>query len=80
MKLENHVLYGRPTCPYCGKVFRIMEKYGIECDVVDTNDPENLEKLEELTGRRTVPCLFIDGEPMWESSDIIVYMKSKLKD
>ncbi len=78
MKLDNHVLYGRPNCPYCGKVLRVMDKYGVECDFVDTTDPENLAKLEEMTGRRTVPCLFIDGKPMWESSDIIQYFKSKV--
>ena len=31
--------------------------------------------LKEKTGRTQVPCLFIDDVPMFESADIIAWLK-----
>ncbi|WP_373454247.1 glutathione S-transferase N-terminal domain-containing protein [Halanaerobium congolense] len=31
-----------------------------------------------MAEKRQVPCLFIDGEPLYESSDIINWLKSNL--
>lgn len=73
MYIEDHVLYAKTTCPFCRRVLTFMNKSDIECEIVDTDNIENANKLEELTGKRTVPCLFIKGEPMWESMDIISY-------
>lgn len=33
-------------------------------------DEANLHRLVKDTGRRTVPCLYIDNKPMFESADI----------
>ena len=33
-----------------------------------------LEKLRHDTGRSTVPCLYIDDNPMFESRDIIDWL------
>ena len=35
---------------------------------------EHRERLIEVGGKCQVPCLFIDGEPLYESSDIIDYL------
>jgi glutaredoxin len=29
-------------------------------------------------GKHQVPCLFIDGDPMYESDDIVAWMKREL--
>ncbi len=39
-------------------------------------DPIALKELVAKTGRYTVPCLFIDGQPIYESSDIIAWFAS----
>ena len=39
-------------------------------------DPEHREFHQNKTGRSTVPCLYIDGEPLFESGDILNWLES----
>lgn len=69
-KLE---LYYFPQCPYCQIVLSALRVTGLEefvtyYDIMD--NPHYKEQLVKDTGRGTVPCLYIDGKPMHESSDI----------
>ena len=70
------VLYYLPTCPYCMKVLRFMSEEGISLELADTNVPENRQKLIAVGGKNQVPCLFINGEPLYESNDIIEYLRN----
>lgn len=68
-------LYFMPTCPYCRKVLLYMNQHGIELPLRDiTAEPEARTTLERVGGKVQVPCLFIDGAPMYESDDIIAYL------
>ena len=75
MKLE---LYYFPACPYCRRVLNYLEESG-RSDVVladAKNDQAAAEYLKEKGGKYQVPCLFIDGKPMYESLDIIDWLKA----
>ena len=75
------ILYGRPSCPYCARVDRVIEELDIEDKLIRrlTNyGSEWREDLRNRTGSTQVPCLFIDGEPMFESLDIIAWMRANL--
>ena len=72
--LPNMVLYYKPTCPYCQKVLAYMQEQDLAMEMKDVLQPENLDELVELTGSRQVPCLIIDGQPMHESDDIVMYL------
>lgn len=74
------VLYYYPTCPYCRKVTRFIEKNNLtEIKLKNINKDQKAEKkLIEVGGKRQVPCLFIDGEPLYESDEIINWLKSNL--
>lgn len=66
------------SCPFCKKVIGVVNRLDIEdkMEIVDINtDKEAEEELIEVGGMRQVPCLFIDGEPMYESSDIVSFLK-----
>ncbi len=73
MKLE---LYKKESCRFCHKVM----DYISECGRTDVEykdileDPKNMETLINTGGMRQVPCLFIDGEAMYESGDIIEWL------
>lgn len=68
----TYELYYMPTCPYCRKVLLYMEKHGIELPLRDiAAEPAARETLEAVGGKVQVPCLFIDGKPLYESDDII---------
>lgn len=76
--LENHQLYFKKTCPYCMRVLRFMDDNGITLDLRDTMQPGNQDDLVRIGGKKQVPCLVIDGEAMYESADIIEYLRGRL--
>jgi len=75
MKLE---LYKMDSCPYCRRVMRYIEAEGRNDityrDITLSEDAE--QTLIHVGGKRQVPCLFIDGKPMYESLDIIDWLKA----
>ena len=73
------ILYGRPSCPYCARVDRVIEALHIEDQItrrLTTYGSQWRTDLKTKTGSTQVPCLFIDGEPMFESLDIIDWMQT----
>lgn len=68
-------LYYKQSCPFCHKVMNFMEEHGIELPLFDIYaDEAAMKRLIEVGGKRQVPCLFIDGTPLYESSDIMAYL------
>lgn len=80
--MYNLVLYYYPTCPYCHKVTNLINKHNLEeIELKNINQDEQAEsELIEIGGKRQVPCLFINGEPLYESDDIVIWIKSNLID
>lgn len=75
------ILYGRPSCPYCARVDRVIKELNIENNITRRHTGLGTEwraDLRKRTGSTQVPCLFIDGEPMFESLDIIAWLKANL--
>lgn len=73
MKLE---LFKFDTCPYCMRVMRaIKDRTDIAyCDIHQSE--EHRQRLIRVGGKELVPCLFIDGEPLYESADIIAWLEA----
>ncbi len=76
--LENHMLYYRESCPFCQKVLRFMKSRGIECGMRDVLNPGVYDELIAIGGKQQVPCLVIDGKALYESSDIVAYLRQKI--
>ena len=75
-KLE---LYCTKSCSYCHKVYTFMQKNGISIPVKDVYDPTIRDELIKIGGKAQVPCLTIDGQAMYESDDIIDWLKNNYK-
>lgn len=74
MKLE---LFYFNTCPFCLVVLYKIKRLGIKVQLNNIHSQqEHLDRLVETTGRKTVPCLFIDGQPMFESADIVTWLEA----
>lgn len=73
-------LYKMDTCPFCQKVMKFMDENGIDGvqfhDVIE--HPEYRDWLQENGGSNQVPALVIDDKIMYESDDIIDWMKEHL--
>ena len=65
------------SCPFCQFVLRAIKTLKIKVDYKNIHeDRAAYEKLLADTGRGTVPCLYIDGKPMHESSDILNWLEA----
>lgn len=74
-QVRSLVLYASSTCGYCHRVFAHLERLGLEVAVRDVRaDLDAHAALREKTGRGQVPCLFIDGDPLFESADIMDWL------
>ena len=78
MKLE---LFKKDSCPYCVKVMMLVDELGVG-DKIEyrdiVRDPQARKQLVEVGGKQQVPCLFIDGEPLYESADIMRWIEAHL--
>lgn len=79
MTFENMILYVKPGCPFCMRVDDFLDRSGIKIEHRSTLEGANREDLIELGGKSQVPCLVVDGEPMYESMDIITYLDGLLQ-
>ena len=71
------VLYGRRSCPYCVRVYRELERLELTVELRDTSGgSSHRQALIRQTGRSQVPCLFIDGEALFESADIVAWLRA----
>ena len=78
MKLE---LFKRDSCSYCVKVQMLIEELGVgdKIEQLDiTRDAAARKRLIEVGGKQQVPCLFIDGNPLYESRDIMDWIEANL--
>ena len=70
------ILYYTSWCPYCQKVFKCLEQMGRQIPSKEiSQDPKGKEELREKGGKSQVPCLFIDGKPLYESDQIIDWLR-----
>ena len=70
------LLYFKSTCPFCQKVLDFIENAGLKIPLKDVNKTKDgRDELEHLGGKSQVPCLFIDGQALYESDDIIEWLK-----
>lgn len=54
-------LYGNATCPYCGAARMLLTKKGVAFeDISVTSDPDMFTEMQQLSGNRSVPQIFID--------------------
>lgn len=75
MKLE---LFKFDECPYCQRVLHLIKESGrtdVELHDIHKN-PDDQKRLIEEGGKDQVPCLFIDGHPLYESMAIITWLKA----
>tara|TARA_B100000795_G_scaffold80624_1_gene57868 strand:- start:1056 stop:1310 length:255 start_codon:yes stop_codon:yes gene_type:complete len=60
--MKNILMYSSSYCPYCTNAEKLLHEKGFDITdkiLVDKN-PDELEKMMKITGKRTVPQIFID--------------------
>lgn len=74
--MKDYRLFYLPQCPYCKKVRDFMAEKGIELKLEDITDPKVEEELVKLGGKAQVPMLYTGNKAIYESDDIIEFLKN----
>lgn len=70
-------LYKFDSCPYCRRVLSTVQRLQLDVEMRDIHASiDHRTALRDATGRTTVPCLFIDGQPLFESADISAWLEA----
>ncbi|MGB3146272.1 MAG: glutaredoxin 3 [Paracoccaceae bacterium] len=65
-------IYTTPYCPYCLAAKRLLAKKGVAFEETDVSGDPDLRQamIQRAGGRRTVPQIFIDGQPVGGSDEL----------
>jgi glutaredoxin 3 len=64
-------MYTTEWCGYCVRAKALLKQRGLEFDEIRVDDDPNFRaKLQEMTGRWTVPQIVIDGRPIGGYSEL----------
>ena len=64
-------VYTTTVCPYCFRAKALLAKRGIAYEEINvSNDPDKRAWLVKTTGQKTVPQIFIDGQPIGGSDEL----------
>ena len=65
------VMYSKVPCPYCVSAKRMLDEKGVKYEHIDLTDkPEEMQRIKDETGWRTVPIIMIDGKLIGGYSDM----------
>ncbi|MCK8786654.1 glutaredoxin 3 [Roseomonas sp. NAR14] len=66
-------IYTTPFCPYCARAKRLLDGKGVAYEEFDAPHGSAARKaaIERSGGRTTVPQIFIDGQAIGGSDDLV---------
>ena len=66
-------IYTKFTCGYCFRAKALLEKKNVDYEETDISlgGPERQEMIQRAGGRTTVPQIFINGEHIGGSDDLV---------
>jgi len=60
------VIFSKPFCPFCKKTKKLLDSKSIEYKAIEITELDNGDEVQdallEISGQRTVPNVFINGE------------------
>lgn len=69
--MSKVVVYSTHYCPYCVRAKQLLDRKGVQYDEIFVDDDEALRaKMMQLSGRRTVPQIFINDQPIGGFDDL----------
>jgi len=82
LKENEVIMFSKSTCPFCARAKTVLESEGrpftvMELDELPAENMANMQDaLAELTGARTVPRVFINGQCVGGCDDVVSLKQS----
>jgi glutaredoxin-like protein len=67
-------LFTKPGCPFCAKAKTMLEARGMDYEEINLGADATLRSLRAITGRETVPQVYINGQHIGGSDDLEKYL------
>lgn len=69
--MSEIIIYTTEICPYCVRAKQLLDGKGLKyTEIRVDNDDALRDKMIKLSGRRTVPQIFIDNKPIGGCDDL----------
>ena len=70
--MQHVKIYTTGICPYCQRAKQLLAARGVQEleEIRIDNDPQQREEMMRITGRRTVPQIFIGGQHVGGCDDL----------
>jgi glutaredoxin-like protein len=68
-------LFTKPGCPFCAKAKQMLADNGYEYEEIQLGKDASLASLKAITGRETVPQVYIGGKHIGGSDDLEAFFK-----
>jgi glutaredoxin-like protein len=65
----------KPGCPFCAKAKEMLAKNDMDYEEIVLGHDATLRSVRAITGKETVPQVFIDGEYIGGSEDLAAYFE-----
>jgi glutaredoxin 3 len=65
------IMYTTSWCPYCRAAKSLLAAKKVDFTEIDVTEPKLRLEMERLSGRRTVPQIFINGKPIGGYDDAL---------
>ncbi|XP_020285441.1 glutaredoxin-C4-like isoform X2 [Pseudomyrmex gracilis] len=71
---DSIVIFSKSYCPYCKMAKEVFDKLKKKYSTIELDDREDAQEIQdvlgELTGARTVPRVFLNGECLGGGTDV----------
>ena len=73
MAMADVELYTTPFCPYCMRARALLDRKGVAFTDIDITEESGrrAEMIQRAGGRTSVPQIFIDGEHIGGSDELV---------
>jgi glutathione-dependent peroxiredoxin len=70
----------KPGCPFCARAKELLGTHGIDFEEIVLGHDATLRSVRAITGKETVPQVFIDGEYIGGSEALEAYLEGETRE
>jgi glutaredoxin-like protein len=67
----------RPGCPFCAEAKRMLNEHGMDYDEISLGTHAASRSVRAITGRDTVPQVFVNGEHIGGADELAAYFDNR---
>lgn len=76
--LKPTAVFARDGCPFCARALRLLDDNDIPCEIIEVGDALSMQAVLAVTGRATVPQIFIAGRHIGGLTDLEAHLAARV--